>query len=205
MPSVLQSSGYQCVLYGSLIIGRKKGSLASFHSIYSNPIPALCKGLGWALVIWKRWSKWRGRITASSSWFLKHSLLDRRQPRIERQTWGLATVSLSWGDMTLPKSPNLCLSVIGTCGDDASLLSCYDSEYLIAFCKQSSTGLLSRLILAESPFLSGWVCGFATWQKSPEDGWPTPSSWREDLAGVIPNGCEACWNAGSAELWSSAG
>lgn len=73
---------------------------------------------------------------------------------------------------------------------------------MIAFGKQSGP---SGLGLAESPFLSGWVCGFATWQKPREDDWPTPSSWREDFTGVIPNGCEACQNAGSAELWSGAG
>lgn len=103
----------------------------------------------------------------------------------------------------MPRSPNLCLSIIGTWGDGANFLSCYHSEDLRAFCEQSSPGLLHSLILAESPFLSGGVCGLATWQKPPEDGWPTPLSWREDLARVIPNGCEACQSAGSAESWSS--
>lgn len=87
----------------------------------------------------------------------------------------------------------------------ANLLNSFDSEYLIIFCTQSGTGLLSRLILAEFPFLAGWVYGFATWQKPPEDDWPTPSCWQEDLAGVIPNGCESCQSAGSTKLWSSAG
>lgn len=103
----------------------------------------------------------------------------------------------------MPRSPNLCLSIIGTWGDGANFLSCYHSEDLRAFCEQSSPGLLHSLILAESLFLSGGVRGLATWQKPPEDGWPTPLSWREDLARVIPNGCEACQSAGSAESWSS--
>lgn len=106
--------------------------------------------------------------------------------------------------MTLPKSPNFCLSIIVKWGDRScsTNVSCFNSECLIAFSKQS---LPSGLVLAESHFLSGWLCGFATWQKPPEDDWSTPLSWRGDLARVIPNGCGACQNAGSAELWSSTG
>lgn len=83
-------------------------------------------------------------------------------------------------------------------------LSC-DSKCSIAFCEQSSPGLPSGLILAEAPFLSGWACGFATWQTPAEDDWPALSGWLEDLAWVIPHGWEACQSAGSTELWASAG
>ena len=66
-----------------MITAEEKGSLASFHSGHSNFIPVLCKALGWALVIQRWWSTWRGRSMSSSSWFLKHCLLGRSQPKLD--------------------------------------------------------------------------------------------------------------------------
>ena len=66
-----------------MITAGEKGSLASFHLGHSNFIPVLCKALGWALVIQRWGSTWRGRSMSSSSWFLKCCLLGRSQPKLD--------------------------------------------------------------------------------------------------------------------------